>query len=87
MQGFSVVERPRLPVRLDYDARAAGDRTEYQRVTLRREGGDLVASTTGSQSSSRLMSLAGAHALVVVPPGDQGIPRGSSVEALILSLP
>jgi molybdopterin molybdotransferase len=87
MQGFARTRRPTLPVRLGYDARAAGDRTEYQRVTLSREGRDLVAHTTGSQSSSRLMSLAGARALVRVPPGDSGIPAGSVVEALVLSLP
>jgi molybdopterin molybdotransferase len=87
MQGFSGLHRPTLPVRLDYDARATADRTEYQRVTLRREGRELLASTTGSQSSSRLMSLAGAHALVRIPPGDQGISAGSIVDALILSLP
>jgi molybdopterin biosynthesis enzyme len=74
-------------VRLGYEASAAGDRTEYQRVTLTREGNELVARSTGSQSSSRLMSLAGAHALVRVPPGDAGIVEGSVVEALILSLP
>lgn len=87
MQGFAQLQRPSLPVRLGFDARAVGDRTEYHRVTLRREGSDLVATSTGSQSSSRLMSLAGAHALVRVPPGDQGISAGSVVEALILSLP
>jgi molybdopterin molybdotransferase len=87
MQGFARVQRPTLPVRLGYDARAAGDRTEYQRVALSREGAELVAHTTGSQSSSRLMSLAGAQALVRVPPGDSGIPAGSVVEALVLSLP
>jgi molybdopterin molybdotransferase len=87
MQGFTQLQRPALPVRLGYDARATADRTEYQRVTLRRDGQDLVAETTGSQSSSRLMSLAGAHALVRIPPGDQGIKSGSTVEALILALP
>jgi molybdopterin molybdotransferase len=87
MQGFTELQRPTLPVRLDYDARATADRTEYQRVTLRHEGRELVASTTGSQSSSRLMSLAGAHALVRIPPGDQGIKAGSIVDAMILSLP
>jgi molybdopterin molybdotransferase len=87
MQGLTALQRPTLPVRLAYDARASADRTEYQRVTLHREGRDLVASTTGSQSSSRLMSLAGAHALVRVPPGDQGISAGTIVDALILSLP
>jgi molybdopterin molybdotransferase len=87
MQGFTQLQRPALAVRLGYDARATADRTEYQRVTLRRDGQELVAETTGSQSSSRLMSLAGAHALVRVPPGDQGIKSGSIVEALILALP
>jgi molybdenum cofactor synthesis domain-containing protein len=86
MQGFAQLHRPALPVRLDYDARPTPDRTEYQRVTLRREGGELVADTTGSQSSSRLMSLAGANALVRVPAGDQTLKKGSIVDALILSL-
>ncbi len=87
MQGHRELGRPTLPVRLGYDARAAGDRTEYQRVTLHREGRDLVARTTGSQSSSRLMSLAGAHALVRIPPGEEGIPAGTVVEAMVLELP
>ena len=87
MQGFAQLQRPTLPVRLAYDARATADRTEYQRVTLRREGKELVAETTGSQSSSRLMSLAGAHALIRIPPGDQGIKAGTIVDAMILSLP
>ncbi len=87
MQGFARLHRPTLPVRLAYDARPTADRTEYQRVTLRREGRELVAESTGSQSSSRLMSLAGAHALVRVPAGDQVLTKGSVVEAMILALP
>lgn len=87
MQGFAQLHRPTLPVRLGYDARPTAERTEYQRVTLHREGGELVADTTGSQSSSRLMSLAGAHALVRVPAGDRVLEKGSIVEAMILALP
>jgi molybdopterin molybdotransferase len=87
MQGHAQLQRPTLPVRLGYDARATADRTEYQRVTLRREGLELVAASTGSQSSSRLVSLVGAHALVRIPPGDQGIRAGTIVEAMILALP
>jgi molybdopterin molybdotransferase len=87
LQGFARLQRPTLPVRLGYDARATADRTEYQRVTLRRDGAELVADTTGSQSSSRLMSLAGAHALVPIAPGDQGVKAGTFVEAMILALP
>ena len=87
MQGLAQLQRPTLPVRLGYDAKPAPDRTEYQRVTLHREGGDLVAETTGSQSSSRLMSLAGAHALVKVPSGGEGIRAGTIVDAMVLALP
>jgi molybdenum cofactor synthesis domain-containing protein len=87
MQGFARLQRPFLPVRLAYDAKPTAERTEYQRVTLRREGDEFVAETTGSQSSSRLMSLAGAHALVKVPAGERGISAGTIVPALILSLP
>jgi molybdopterin molybdotransferase len=87
MQGLALLQRPTLPVRLGYDARPAAERTEYQRVTLRREGRELVAETTGSQSSSRLLSLAGAHALVRVPAGDQVLKAGTVVEAMILTLP
>jgi len=87
MQGFARLQRPTLPVRLGYDARATADRTEYQRVTLRRDGAELVAETTGSQSSSRLLSLAGAHALVRIAPGDEGVAAGTIVEAMILALP
>jgi molybdopterin molybdotransferase len=87
MQGFAQLQRPTLPVRLGYDAKPTAERTEYQRVVLHREGPELVAETTGSQSFSRLMSLAGAHALVRVPAGDQVLKSGSIVEATILSLP
>jgi molybdopterin molybdotransferase len=87
MQGFAQLQRPTLPVRLGYEARATADRTEYQRVTLRRVGAELVAETTGSQSSSRLLSLAGAHALVRIAPGDLGVKAGTIVEAIILALP
>jgi molybdopterin molybdotransferase len=87
LQGFARLQRPTLPVRLGYDAGATADRTEYQRVTLRRDGAELVAETTGSQSSSRLLSLAGAHALVRIAPGDEGVKAGTIVEAMILALP
>jgi molybdopterin molybdotransferase len=87
MQGHASVRRPSLRVRMGYEARSTADRTEYQRVTLVREDGELVAHPTGSQSSSRLMSLARAHALVRVPPGDSGLAAGTLAEAMILALP
>lgn len=87
LQGFAEIWRPELSVKLGYDARAAGDRTEYQRVVLERQGDDLIARTTGSQSSSRLLSLAGAQGLVRIPPGHEGLAAGSRVFVLLLRLP
>src|SRR3989442_3391130 len=87
MQGLVQLQKPSLQGRLCFHAQAVRERNQYHRVTLRREGAELIATSTGSQSSSRLMSLAGAHALVRVPPGEVGISAGSVVEALILSLP
>jgi molybdopterin molybdotransferase len=87
MQGHLSLHRPVLPVRLAFDARSSPDRVEFQRVTLHHENAELVAETTGSQSSSRLLSLAGAHALLRIPPGLDGLSAGSLAEALILALP
>jgi molybdopterin molybdotransferase len=86
MQGHPRPHRPALPVRLGFPARR-GDRTEYQRVRLRREGAEVWAETTGSQSSSRLLSLAGADALVRIPTGEGALDEGATVDALILTLP
>ena len=57
----------------------------FQRGIVRVDsGGDLRASTTGSQASSRLASLVGANALIVVPPGAEPLPEGSRVEAILV---
>lgn len=87
LQGHRRLQRPVLPVRLGYDARPSAERTEYQRVTLHREGDELVAVGTGSQSSSRLLSLTGAHALIRIPPDTEPQPAGTLVDAIILDLP
>src|ERR687888_507104 len=87
LQGHRRLQRPVLPVRLGHASRPGGDPTEYQRVTLHREGDDLVAEGTGSQSSSRLLSLTGAHALIRIPPEAEPQPAGALVDAIVLDLP
>jgi len=42
-------------------------RPEFHRVYVRQSGGDLIASSTGGQRSSRIASLAGANGLVALP--------------------
>jgi molybdopterin molybdotransferase len=83
LQGDSQPERPRLPVVLAAPVQPAHDRPDYQRVVLAWRAGQLVAHSTGSQLSSRLLSLRDANGLLIVPPGEQPLPAGHILEALL----
>ena len=84
MLGASEVDRPRARVHLDHSVQAS-DRIEFQRAIVRVDSdGRLRTSTTGPQASSRLVSLVGANALIVVPPGSDLIPEGSQLEAILV---
>jgi molybdenum cofactor synthesis domain-containing protein len=84
MLGATQIDRPRARVQLDHRVRPS-DRIEFQRVIARVDAeGRLRAATTGPQASSRLASLIGANALILVPPGDDPIPAGSHVEAILV---
>jgi molybdopterin molybdotransferase len=61
------------------------DRPEYQRAIVRWHDGQLVASTTGPQGSSRLLSLRAANALLIIEPGTQPLAAGNKVEALLVA--
>jgi molybdopterin biosynthesis enzyme len=54
------------------------------RAIVRWQDGRLVASTTGAQGSSRLLSMRAANALLVIAPGEQRLAAGSLVEALLV---
>jgi gephyrin len=84
MLGATTIDRPRARVRLDHSVRPS-DRIEFQRAVARVDAeGHLKASTTGPQASSRLASLVGANALIMVPPGDEPIRTGSHIEAILV---
>jgi molybdopterin molybdotransferase len=83
--GARQVVRPRVTARLEHDVRPDGTRLEYQRAVLRWEGDAFVARTTGLQSSSRLLSIVGANALLEIEPGDEPLPAGAMVQALLLA--
>jgi len=51
-------------------------RCVYQRAMVVWRPGGLVARTTGSQSSSRLLSMVGANALLHIPPGEGTLAAG-----------
>src|SRR5438128_2408463 len=80
--GAEGVFRPRVEVALGHDIRPDPFRPEYQRATVSWEDHRFVARTTGLQSSSRLMSIVGANALLELAPSDQVLPKGTMVQAL-----
>jgi molybdenum cofactor synthesis domain-containing protein len=84
MLGAREIDRPRVRVRLDHSVRPS-DRVEFQRAVARVDAeGYLAAATTGPQASSRLASLVGANALIVVPPGASPLREGSQIEAILV---
>jgi gephyrin len=63
-------------------------RPEFHRVTIRREGDGLVASSTGGQRSSRAGSLAGANGLVALPGKTDAtgpsVPKGTVLDVVLI---
>jgi molybdopterin molybdotransferase len=85
LQGAQQVLRPRVEVSLDHEIRPDPFRVEYQRATVSWQDHRFVAQTTGLQSSSRLMSIVGANALLELHPGTDPLPAGTMVQALLLA--
>ena len=87
MQGATRPEREIVTVETTEELRRS-DRVEYQRavVSVSAEG-RLTARSTGNQISSRLLSLAGANALVIVEPGEGVVPAGSQTPAYLIDVP
>ena len=84
LQGDPHPHRPLVHVTLADPITPSPDRPEYQRAIVSWQGGQLVASTTGAQGSSRLLSLRAANALLVIEPGTQPLAVGSQVGALLI---
>jgi molybdopterin molybdotransferase len=84
LQGYAEIQRPVVEAALEQPVRQTVDRAEYQRATVvwRTEG--LVARTTGLQSSSRLLSMVGANALLHIPSGTGTLAAGTRVQALLV---
>jgi len=83
--GATQVLRPRVRVALGHEIRPDSVRLEYQRAIVTWQDDRFVARTTGLQSSSRLMSIVGANALLEIEPGTESLPKGTMVQALLLA--
>ncbi len=84
MQGLSSLTLRKLPARLAHALPHDPQRWEYVRAVVHHAGDAWMATTTGSQSSGRLLSLVGANALLELAPGAGALPAGANVTALLL---
>ncbi|MFN8481690.1 MAG: gephyrin-like molybdotransferase Glp [Anaerolineae bacterium] len=85
LQGHADSERPTVRARLTHAVRHDSDRTEFQRAIVRRGADGYTAVTTGFQGSSRLMSMVGANALLVLPHGTGDYAADDEVDVLLLT--
>jgi molybdopterin molybdotransferase len=83
LQGDALPERPVVLARLAAPIRPSPDRPEYQRVVLSWREGTIWATSTGGQGSSRLISMRGANGLLLVPAGEEILPMGAELEAIM----
>jgi molybdopterin molybdotransferase len=67
MMGFRSLFRPLVQARLAEELRKKEGRLHFVRVRLEREGGEIVARSTGNQSSGALRSMTLARGLLIFP--------------------
>jgi molybdenum cofactor synthesis domain-containing protein len=87
MAGHSRLFRPTVQARLTHPIRRKGTRIEFQRAHIERRDGAWHATVTGLQTSGRLLSLAGANALLRLPIGVKELAPGDFVTAMRIDQP
>jgi molybdopterin molybdotransferase len=87
MAGHTRLFRPTIKARLTHPIRRKGNRIEFQRARLERRDGEWHATVTGLQTSGRLLSLAGANALLRLPIGAKHLKPGEVVTAIRIDQP
>jgi molybdopterin molybdotransferase len=75
----------RASVRCAVDIRTAANVTEFVRVRLRREGGEIYATPSGNQGSGILSSLSRADALLIGTAGATTLKAGTQATVLLLA--
>lgn len=84
MMGLENVHLPTVTARLAEDVGKTGGLTEFVRCRLGREGGELVARPTGTQSSGVLSSMSQGDGLVVAEAEASQLPAGTTVRVILL---
>ena len=88
LQGFTQLDRPRVPVRVGERIESRAGRTDFVRSTLTwRADGFLWATPAGAQVSGHLSPQSRAHGLLVVPDASERLEPGERAHALVLRPP
>ncbi|OIQ98515.1 molybdopterin molybdenumtransferase [mine drainage metagenome] len=84
MMGNQRLYRRTVTARLTHPVRFNPGRTEFIRIYLTRDAAGYIATSTGSQSSGALLSMAKADGLLVVPSDSTGLAEGEQVTVQLL---
>lgn len=84
IMGHARLHRRTVSARLAHPVRMRPGRTEFVRVVLSRDAQGYVATSTGTQSSGALLSMARADGLLVAPSGSNGLAAGETVIVQLL---
>jgi molybdopterin molybdotransferase len=84
MMGNSRLHRRTVTARLSHDIKHQIGRAEFVRVQLMRNENGYVASTTGTQSSGVLLSMAKADGLLIIPAESKGLAAGEQATVQLL---
>lgn len=84
MMGHARLYRRTIAARLTHDVKHQAGRTEFIRVTLAKEEGGYMATSTGAQGSGMLLSMARADGLMVVHSDSTGLAAGEQVTVQLL---
>jgi len=84
MMGNKRLYRRTVTARVAHDVKFRPGRTEFIRVQLTRDDNGYIASSTGTQSSGVLLSMARADGLMVIPSDSTGLAAGAQVVVQLL---
>ncbi|MDP1593418.1 MAG: molybdopterin molybdotransferase MoeA [Gallionella sp.] len=84
MMGHARLFRRTVSARLAHPLKMRPGRTEFVRVQLTHDDAGYVASSTGTQSSGVLLSMARADGLLVMPSDSTGLAAGAQVTVQLL---
>lgn len=87
LQGYAVLDRPRIEVVAATDIPSRAGRTDFVRVTLEWRGSAWCAREAGAQVSGHMTPQSRAHALLVVEEDVEVLRVGERAKALLLRWP